>query len=367
MTSEGITINHVHGNNNLGGNIIDNRIRGYIETELSSLKVLDRADMRTIEAIAEGVKIEYEGNPVTVKIPFLDGKSLDMTIPKAVIEDAYALYLIGLKGIYEAVEPLYSTQAVLLIGGPFESQRLRSLVKAFIRTPIIAYPDMGFTVAKGAHLYAKRLGSKDLGTITDVIPMALGIETGKGYFSQIIPANTPYPHTFKRKFTTSEDYQSSMTIRIYQGNRLLTKDCFYLGSLIIDKLPLLKQGLLEVEVALSTTLEGLLSLEVIDPLNDIRRHITLSAPNRLTDNNKETLIKQLESYRVKRDRDHVAQLRFRAQNLLKEEHGNLSPNYSDLRWLLETQPLDVVALERLLSNIEEDRLPDSSASLPEEL
>jgi len=287
----------VFGDNRGGCHLVDEAIVQLITSQLALQgATLSAGDLRKITSVAEGVKIKYDGTPVSLTVP-LEGVTRELTLSAESLALAFQPYFAGVAQVYNEVKKQGVVDQVLLIGGPFQSRYIRGHISRHIKEPIMAFPDQGFTVSRGAAIYGCDKTSGPLAGVYDLIPMAVGVEVGKGYFSKIIPQNAKCPSSHTKVFTTDEDNQSRLRINIYQGNRLMTKDCYYLGTILIDNIAPMEKGLPEIQVTLSINEEGLLQVLTYDRLSGARHKKVLSSENRLDDTSKKKIECQLSQYR----------------------------------------------------------------------
>ena len=157
---------------------------------------------------------------------------------------------------------------VILTGGSNPIPKIQQLIKEYFNKPLLRYINPDEAVAYGAVILgriANHIIDKGLQRLKllDVTPLSLGIGLSNGEMDIIIPRNTQIPCERTRKYKTIKDYQSKIILKVYQGERIFTKDNSFLGNLII-RIPPLKKGEVKIEVTFEIDINGLLNIYAKD-------------------------------------------------------------------------------------------------------
>jgi molecular chaperone DnaK len=187
---------------------------------------------------------------------------------------------------------------VVLVGGQTRSPAVQEAVKKlFGRDPHKGVnPDE--VVAIGAAIQAGVLGGevKDV-LLLDVTPLTLGIETLGGVATALIPRNTTIPARKSQIFSTASDVQTSVDIKVVQGERPMAADNKSLGNFILDGIPPAPRGVPQIEVAFDIDADGILHVSAQDKATGREQKITITASSGLNDAEIEQMVHQAERYR----------------------------------------------------------------------
>ena len=137
--------------------------------------------------------------------------------------------------------------------------------------------------------------------LLDVCPLSLGIETQGGVMTTLIPRNTQVPAVVKEIFTTAYDNQVSVDVKIFQGERPLTKDNLLLGEFKLDNIEKAPRGLPKIEVMFEIDANGILSVKAIDELNGTENQLTISGNNNLTSEEIQKILSDAQENKVSDD------------------------------------------------------------------
>ena len=209
---------------------------------------------------------------------------------------------------------------LILIGGPASSALLRKLLQEKIPIVQAEYFDNISSVSKGAALYgAELLGQSFNIVLSDVVPISIGVQVENGIIEKLIPANTKLPNYVLKEFTTTEDYQTKVRVSIYEGERLLAKDCAKLGEINLEGIELGLRGQPIIKVILEITQEGVINGYVLDQKTKKEAQIKISSKHRYTESQILFLKEQAIRYR-EIDLEHIQLLNLNAEirNLQKK-------------------------------------------------
>jgi molecular chaperone DnaK len=219
---------------------------------------------------------------------------------------------------------------VVLVGGMTRMPRVREIVKEFFgREPHTGVnPDE--VVAMGAAIQAGVLQGdvKDV-LLLDVTPLSLGIETLGGVFTRMIDRNTTIPTKKSQVFSTADDNQNAVTIRVFQGEREMAADNKMLGQFDLVGIPAAPRGVPQIEVTFDIDANGIVNVSARDKGTGKEQQIRIQASGGLSDNDIEAMVKQAEQFAEEdKKRRAAAEAKNQAESLVHStekqlaEHGD---------------------------------------------
>ncbi|KAL6121525.1 hypothetical protein NUSPORA_01529 [Nucleospora cyclopteri] len=182
---------------------------------------------------------------------------------------------------------------VILVGGMTRMPYIKKLVEEIFNIKPYDEIDPDEAVAKGAAIQAGILaGNVNDITLLDVIPLSLGIETLGGIFSKVIPRNTTIPFKQEEVFSTSEDDQEEVDIRIYQGERSMVTDNKHLGTFTLKNIPKAEKGKTRIKVTFAADANGILKVSAEDEATKKQQSIEIKASSGLSEEQLTKMIKE---------------------------------------------------------------------------
>ena len=301
-----------NGDTFLGGEDFDNRLMDYIVEEFKKEQGVDlKKDplaMQRLKEAAEKAKIELSSSQQTeVNLPYITAdasgpKHLAMKITRAkfealvddLIEKTLEPCRIALK---DAGLKVSDIDDVILVGGQTRMPKVQQKVKEFFGKEPRRDVNPDEAVAIGAAIQAGVLQGevKDV-LLLDVTPLSLGIETLGGVMTKLIPKNTTIPTKATQVFSTAEDNQTAVTIRVFQGERELARDNKLLGDFNLEGIPPAPRGVPQIEVTFDIDANGILHVSARDKATGKENKITIKANSGLSEEQIQQMIRDAEAH-----------------------------------------------------------------------
>lgn len=374
-------VKSTNGDTFLGGEDFDKRVIDYLADEFKKEQGIDlRQDklaLQRLKEAAEKAKIELSSATQTeVNLPFITAdqsgpKHLTMKMTRAkleaLVEDLVERTVEPCKhALKDAGLSAGDIQEVVLVGGMTRMPKVIETVKNFFGRDPHKGVNPDEVVALGAAIQAGVLQGdiKDV-LLLDVTPLSLGIETLGGVFTRLIERNTTIPTKKSQVFSTAEDSQSAVTIRVFQGEREMASDNKLLGQFDLVGIPPAPRGIPQIEVTFDIDANGIVNVSAKDKGTGKEQQIRIQASGGLSDSEIEQMVKDAEQHASEdQKRRELAESRNQAEALIHATNKSLE-EFGDQVSAEEKSAIesDLEALKTAMEGEDAEEIQSKSQSL----
>lgn len=338
-------VKSTNGDTFLGGEDFDNAIVEYLAEQFKKKEGMDlktdKLALQRLKEAAEKAKIELSSSATTeINLPFITARMEGgSTTPLHLVETITRADLEKMVGnlVQRTLEPCKKALAdagiskdqvdeVILVGGMTRMPKVREVVEQFFGAKPHTGVNPDEVVAMGAAIQAGVLQGdvKDV-LLLDVTPLSLGIETLGGVFTRMIDRNTTIPTRKTQTYSTAEDNQNAVTIKVYQGEREMAADNKLLGNFDLIGIPPAPRGIPQIEVTFDIDANGIVSVAAKDKGTGKEQTIKIQASGGLTDNDIDQMVKDAEKFAEEdKKRRAMAEARNQADSLVHSTEKQLA-------------------------------------------
>jgi molecular chaperone DnaK len=363
-----------NGDTFLGGEDFDKRIMDFLADEFKKQQGIDlrndRLALQRLREAAEKAKIELSSTMETsINLPFITAdqngpKHLDIKLSRAKFEtlvDDLVQRTIGpcMAALKDAGVEARKIDEVVLVGGMTRMPKVQEIVKTYFGKVPHQGVNPDEVVAVGAAIQAGVLQGdvKDV-LLLDVTPLSLGIETLGGVFTRLIDRNTTIPAKKSQVFSTAEDNQQAVTIRVFQGEREMAADNNLLGQFDLVGIAPAPRGLPQIEVTFDIDANGIVNVSAKDKGTGKEQQIRIQASGGLSNADIEKMVKEAEAHAEEdKKRRALVEARNQAESLTHSTEKSLTEHGGKL------EAADKATIETALSDLKSAVASDDAGQI----
>ena len=363
-----------NGDTHLGGDDWDEALISFIADEFKKEQGMDlRKDQMALQRLKEAAEkakkdLSFQ-TQADINLPFITAdqngpKHLTMTITRSQFEkltDRLFERLRGpvLKALEDAKLKSSDIDEVVLVGGATRMPRVQQIVKDIFGKEPHKGVNPDEVVAVGAAIQGAVLAGDVKGVLLlDVTPLSLGLETKGGVFTKLVERNTTIPTEKKETFTTAEDGQTAVTIKVYQGERPMAADNRLLGEFNLEGIPPAPMGVPQIEVSFQIDANGILQAAAKDKGTGKEQTIRIESSGGLTKEEIERMKRDAESHAAEdKERRELAEARNTAEQRVYQLEKLMNENKNRL------SEADTAAVRGAIARVNQAKAGDDPAAI----
>ncbi|MGB0505241.1 MAG: molecular chaperone DnaK [Pikeienuella sp.] len=376
-------VQSTNGDTFLGGEDFDLRLVDYLADEFQKQNSMDlrndKLALQRLKEAAEKAKIELSSAAQTeINLPYITAdasgpKHLTLKLTRAklesIVDDLVQRTLTPCKkALKDAGLTAADIDEVVLVGGMTRMPKVIEVVKNFFDKEPHKGVNPDEVVAMGAAIQAGVLqGDVTDVTLLDVTPLSLGIETLGGVFTRLIDRNTAIPTEKGQIFSTAEDNQSAVTIRVFQGEREMAADNKILGQFNLEDIPPAPRGMPQIEVKFDIDVNGIVSVSAKDKGTNKEHKITIQASGGLSDDDIDKMVQEAEeNAEADKARKEGVEAKNHAESLLHSTEKSLAEHGDKVEDEVKVSIEDAIAeLKEAVESDDAEAIKEKTQALTE--